>query len=95
MMNKNEIVAHIKEKIIFEDLELSEWGHQLRDIKDDTPLLAEEGLALDSVDVLDIFVSIQKEYSIDLGEITKELMETHCQSPLTLAELVMDKCAAH
>ncbi|MBF4280912.1 hypothetical protein EAY27_27950, partial [Vibrio anguillarum] len=69
-MNKNEIVVHIKEKIIFEALELSEWGHQLLDIKDDTPLLAEEGLALDSVDVLDIFVSIQKEYSIDLGEIT-------------------------
>ncbi|OKB66489.1 hypothetical protein BHU62_11455 [Serratia marcescens] len=91
-MNKNEIITNIKEKIIFEDLELSEWGHELSDIKDDTLLLSEEGLALDSVDVLDIFVGIQKEYGIDLGTITKELMEKHCQSPLTLAELVIDKC---
>ncbi|QJW54936.1 hypothetical protein HL670_01818 [Serratia plymuthica] len=92
MMNINEVISHIKEKIIFEDLDLSEWGHELSDIKDDTLLLSEEGLALDSVDVLDIFVGIQKEYSIDLGEITKELMEKHCQSPLTLAELVINKC---
>ncbi|BEM28983.1 hypothetical protein IM817_17005 [Serratia marcescens] len=91
-MNRNEIITNIKEKIIFEDLELSEWGHQLSDIKDDTLLLSEEGLALDSVDVLDIFVGIQKEYDIDLGAITKELMEKHCQSPLTLTELVIDKC---
>lgn len=92
MMNINEVISHIKEKIIFEDLDLSEWGHELSDIKDDTLLLSEEGLALDSVDVLDIFVGIKKEYSIDLGEITKELMEKHCQSPLTLAELVINKC---
>ncbi|VEI20175.1 acyl carrier protein [Serratia plymuthica] len=93
-MNRNEVITNIKEKIIFEDLELSEWGHELLDIKDDTLLLSEEGLALDSVDVLDIFVGIQKEYGIDLGEITKELMEKHCQSPLTLTELVIDKCGA-
>lgn len=93
MINKIEILNYIKEKIIFEDLDLSEWGHELLDIKDDIPLLSEEGLALDSVDVLDIFVGIQKEYKIDLGEITKELMEKHCQSPMTLTELVIEKCS--
>ena len=94
MINKTDVITHIKEKIIFEDLELSEWGHELLDINDDTLLLSEDGLALDSVDVLDIFVGIQKEYKIDLGEITKELMEKYCQSPLTLAELVIERCGS-
>ncbi|KER03040.1 phosphopantetheine-binding protein [Photorhabdus temperata] len=89
-MDKKEIIAYIKEKIIYENLELSEWGHELSDIKDDTSLISDDGLALDSVDLLDIFVAVQQKYGIELGNITKEMMEEHCRTPLTLAELVIN-----
>ena len=93
-MDKKEVVDYIKEQIIYGGLELSELGHKLEDITDDTALISEDGLSLDSIDVLDIFVGIQRKYNLELGEITKEMMDEYCRTPLTLADLVIDKLAS-
>ena len=57
------------------------------DIGDDTPLFADDGLGLDSIDALELVLALKKTYSIVL-EANDEKAREHLRSVSTLATLV-------
>jgi len=77
-----ELKANLIEQLNLEDFEVS-------DIEDDAPLFSEEGLALDSIDALEIIVLLEKEYGIKMDDPKKgkDIM----QSVKTLAEFIESK----
>ncbi len=61
-------MSNLKEdlkKQIIEDLNLEEVS--IEDIADDTLLFAEDGLALDSIDALELIVLLEKNYGMKLA----------------------------
>ena len=60
----NELINELKLKLI-EALNLE--GMTPDDIPDDAPLFGEEGLGLDSIDVLELIVLLEKNYGIRLA----------------------------
>ncbi|MCW3806049.1 phosphopantetheine-binding protein [Plebeiibacterium marinum] len=76
---KEELKAKLIEQLNLEDFEVS-------DIEDNDPLFADEGLALDSIDALEIIVLLEKEYGIKLDDPKKgkDIM----QSVQTLADFI-------
>ncbi len=59
-----ELIEEIKTKVI---AALNLEGMQPEDIADDAPLFGDEGLGLDSIDVLELIVLLEKEYGIRLA----------------------------
>ena len=59
-----ELIKELKTKII-EALNLD--GVTPEDIKDDAPLFGDEGLGLDSIDVLELIVLLERNYGIRLS----------------------------
>ena len=62
--NMEQLIAEIKEKVI-EALNLD--GMRPEDIDNDAPLFGDEGLGLDSIDVLELIVFLEKNYGIRLA----------------------------
>lgn len=61
-------MSNLKEELkkqIIEDLNLEEVS--VEDIADDTLLFAEDGLALDSIDALELIVLLEKNYGMKLA----------------------------
>lgn len=79
---KEELKAKLIEQLNLEDFEVA-------DIDDNDPLFGDEGLALDSIDALEIIVLLEKEYSIKLDDPKKgkDIM----QSIQTLADFIESK----
>ena len=63
------------------------------DIGDDTPLFADEGLGLDSIDALELGVALQKKYHLRLERGDQRIRE-HFRSVRTLAELIRSQAPA-
>ena len=57
------------------------------DIGDDTPLFAEDGLGLDSIDALELVLALKKTYGIVL-EANDEQARLHLRSVSTLASMI-------
>ncbi len=57
------------------------------DIGDDTPLFAEDGLGLDSIDALELVLGLKKKYGITL-EANDEKTRQHLSSVASLATLI-------
>ena len=57
------------------------------DIGDDTPLFADEGLGLDSIDALELVLGLKKKYGVVL-EANDEATRQHLSSVATLALLI-------
>lgn len=57
------------------------------DIGDDTPLFADEGLGLDSIDALELVLALKKKYGIVI-EANDEASRQHLRSVSALAELL-------
>lgn len=57
------------------------------DIGDDTPLFADDGLGLDSIDALELGVALRKQYKLQLDKGDSRVRE-HFRSVRTLAEFV-------
>lgn len=79
---KEELKAKLIEQLNLEDFEVS-------DINDNDLLFGGEGLALDSIDALEIIVLLEKEYGIKLDDPKKgkEIMK----SIQTLADFIESK----
>ncbi len=79
---KEELKAKLIEQLNLEDMEVS-------DIEDTDLLFDEEGLALDSIDALEIIVLLEKEYGIKIDDPKKgkDIM----QSVQTLADFIESK----
>ena len=57
------------------------------DIGDDTPLFADDGLGLDSIDALELVLALKKSYGIVL-EANDEQARQHLRSVTTLVALI-------
>ena len=57
------------------------------DIGDDTPLFADDGLGLDSIDALELVLGLKKQYGITL-EANDEQTRQHLRSISTLAHMI-------
>lgn len=79
---KQELKAKLIEQLNLEDFEVS-------DIEDNDLLFGDEGLALDSIDALEIIVLLEKEYGVKLDDPKKgkDIM----QSVQTLADYIESK----
>ncbi len=78
-----ELKAFIIETMNLEDLSLA-------DIGDDTPLFADEGLGLDSIDALELVLALKKKYGIVI-EANDEGSRQHLRSVNTLAKFVAEQ----
>ena len=58
------------------------------EIGDDTPLFADDGLGLDSIDALELVLALKKKYGIVL-EANDEQTRQHLRSVATLAALIL------
>ncbi|HEX9395813.1 MAG TPA: phosphopantetheine-binding protein [Burkholderiales bacterium] len=63
------------------------------DIGDDTPLFADDGLGLDSIDALELGVALHKKYHLKLVQADQRVRE-HFRSVRTLAELIRTRGSA-
>ena len=71
--------------LVVEALHLEDLSPE--DIGDDTPLFADDGLGLDSIDALELGVALHKKYRIKLERGDQKIRE-HFRSVRTLAELI-------
>ncbi|PKO48406.1 MAG: acyl carrier protein [Betaproteobacteria bacterium HGW-Betaproteobacteria-4] len=58
-------------------------------IGDDTPLFAEDGLGLDSIDALELVLGLKKKYGIVI-EANDEASRLHLHSVATLVKLIQE-----
>lgn len=82
-----EIKDILKEKVLIERLELDDVEPD--DISDDENLFDEEGLALDSVEALDIMTGISEEFGIDTSMLGQEDIN-HFQSVNDMAKYILE-----
>lgn len=85
---RDEIIDFIKKDLLLERLDLANAGTRLEDIEDDTPLL-HEGLAIDSVDALDLLVEVEKTFGLKLPEMGRTFIERTCKNVQTLADFIV------
>ena len=78
-------------RLIIESLELEDITPD--DIEDDAPLFAAEGLALDSIDALELGVALRRKYQLQL-EAGDSGNREHFRSVDSLARLVKSRTQA-
>jgi acyl carrier protein len=78
------LILELKQLVI-ESLDLEDISPD--DIDEDTPLFAEEGLGLDSIDALELGVALRKKYHLQLVKGDNQVRE-HFRSLRTLAEYI-------
>lgn len=79
---KEKLKEQLIEQLNLEDMEVS-------DIEDNDPLFGDEGLALDSIDALEIIVLLEKEYGIKIDDPKKG--KGIMNSVQTLADFIESK----
>jgi acyl carrier protein len=87
-----QITTVIKRDLLLDKLDLASGGLKLEDIHDDTQLL-HEGLALDSVDALDLLVAVEKTFALKLPDPDRAFIERTCQNVGTLTQFVSEELA--
>ena len=75
----NNLKLQIKEALHLEEL-------SLEDFDENTPLFGEDGIGLDSIDILEIVVLLEKEYGIRMSKLKEG--KAIFQSVKTIAEYV-------
>ncbi|MFZ6850121.1 phosphopantetheine-binding protein [Undibacterium sp. RuRC25W] len=86
---KESILQYVKQDLLLDRLELAEMGLTLEKISDDALLLDESELGLDSVDVLDLLVGIERKFGFKFEEINKKFIEETCISLGRLTNYIM------
>lgn len=83
--------AHILDTIkqlLLVRLELEDTGLTAEEITADTLLLDDSGLALDSVEALDLLIGVEKSFGLRIENIDKRFIEATCHSVSSLADYV-------
>ena len=89
----SEIADHIRQKVIYEGLELEDIGIDLADVTDDVRLFDEDGLNLDSIDALEVLAGVQREFGLSFPNVDQAFMDEHCATVGRLAMLVESRRA--
>src|SRR5690349_20743840 len=72
-----EVKAVIKNDILMNRLELGDAGIRLEDLHDETLLMDDNGLALDSVNALDIVVAIEDYFGFSIEQVDANFFDNH------------------
>jgi acyl carrier protein len=90
MANRDEILKYVKEDLIYKRLRLEDMGMSLDEIKDDTFLFDPDGLALESVEILEIAVGIQKKFGVKIENLGKEKSRIKMKTPASIANFILE-----
>jgi acyl carrier protein len=85
-----EIKQILKKQVLYDGLELSELGIEFSEITDEVIIIGDEGLALDSVDALEILSLLNRHFGIDVTAASKEFFEEHLARFDKLLAFVVD-----
>jgi acyl carrier protein len=88
-----EVKAVIKQDILMNRLELGDAGISLADLHDDTLLMDDNGLALDSVNALDIVVAIEEYFGFAIEQVDANFFDNHVSTIESLAQYIIGRLA--
>ena len=88
-----DIADHIRQKVIYEGLELADVGIGLEDVTDEVLLFDKDGLNLDSIDALEIIAGVQREFGLSLPNVDQAFMDEHCTTVGSLARMVAERAS--
>jgi acyl carrier protein len=89
-MNRDEILKYVKEELIFKRLRLEDMGVELSEIKDNTFLFDPDGLALESIEVLEIAIGIQQKFGVKIEKLDEETARAKMQTPLAITDFILE-----
>lgn len=93
-LSLDDIAQVIREKILIGDLELEEMGFSIENLGDDVALMEDSGIALDSVDVLELVVGIQKYFGVEIKDVNADILQEHFRTIGTLSAFVLASLSA-
>ena len=88
-LNRQNIVNYIKEDLLLGELDLEAEGLTAGAIEETTSLM-DGGLDIDSVDILDLLVALEKKYDLELPDLTTDFISTTCRTVGTLTDFVLN-----
>ncbi len=77
MTDVQNIRTIVRQVVLFEGLELAELGVTIDEIADDTTIVGDDGLALDSVDALEIVSLLRRHFGIEVPEANANFFAEH------------------
>jgi acyl carrier protein len=86
-----EIMLYLVNSLLLDRLELANEGYGPNDFSEDTLLLSDEGLGLDSVDALDFLVGIEKKYQLKPIDIDNNFIRESCASISRVLDMVQSR----
>ena len=89
-MNREEMLKYVKEELIYKRLRLEDMGVSLDEIKDDTFLFDPDGLALESIEVLEIAIGIQQQFNVKIEKLDEETARTKMQTPAAIVDFILE-----
>lgn len=90
MTSIESIKQTLKKDILFDGLELGELGIDFDEITDEVTIVGDDGLALDSVDALEIVSLLRRHFGIEVANANKDFFQTHLASFDRLLAFVID-----
>lgn len=91
MQNVEQILSFIKEDVIIGDLEVVDCLSEI----DDNDMLIEGGLGLDSIETLELVVSIEKKYGLKFKDYPSEVIKEKMVSLNALSAFIYEEVQKH
>ena len=89
-MNRDEMLKYVKEELIYKRLKLEDMGVSLDEIKDDTNLFDPNGLALESIEVLEIAIGIQQKFDVKIEKLDAETAQAKMKTPASIVDFILE-----
>lgn len=87
-IERAEIMLYLVNSLLLDRLELANEGYSAGDFSEETLLLSDEGLGLDSVDAMDFLVGIEKKYQLKPIDIDGNFIQETCASISRVLDMV-------
>ena len=88
-MIKEDVINIIKQDILMNILDEDNYDFVIQDIKNSDILVGENSLEIDSVDLLEILVSIQKKFGFKVKDVAVNFFKKNMKTLDTLADFVL------
>lgn len=93
-MNRDNISQIVKEKILYQGLNLVNLDIELKDLEDSRTLFGPQGIGIDSIDSLEILMGIKKHFNLEIPNANVEFFETYFNSVGGIIDYVEEKLNA-
>ncbi len=94
MTHVQNIRTILREEVLYQGLELADLGVAIDEITDDTIIIGDDGLALDSVDALEIVSLLRRHFDIEVREANADFFAVHFSRFDRLVAFVESQVAA-